>query len=216
MAAPKINLEKILKMPLKKRVSILVGINVAIVAIIGYLLLFPLISEISKLKTDINELNDKLRENRLIAADIPRYIRDKTLMEQQLINALTQLPNDKEIPELVDSISSSGSKSGLNIQLFKPGREAAKGFYAEIPVTMEVEGSFESLYDFADKVSKLPRIVNITDLDVATAGFVNRRPILKAKFLANTFRFIPTQADEKDKDKKGGPAASAPEGEKKK
>lgn len=214
MAAPKINLDKLLKLPIKKRIGILAVVNVLVVAALGYFLLLPMITDIGKLKTELSDLNDKLRENRSIAADIPKYLRDKELMEQQLTRALTQLPNEKEIPELIDSISSAGSRSGLDIQLFKPGRESARGFYAEIPIAMTVEGSFESLYDFADKVSMLPRIVNIGGLDVSTTGFSNRRPVLKAKFVANTFRFIPTQPDAKDKDKKS--PVAAPEGEKKK
>ncbi len=214
MPLPKINFEKILKLPPKKRFGILAAVNCVIVAIIGYFLLFPKIEEISKFKAELGDLNEKLRENRSIAADIPKYLRDKELMEQQLTKALTQLPNEKEIPDLIDSISSSGAKSGLNILLFKPGRETAKGFYAEIPINMIVEGRFESLYNFAEKVGKLPRIVNIGNLDVSTTGFRNRSPVLKANFVANTFRFIPVQPDEKDKDKK--PAPAAPEGEKKK
>src|SRR3972149_11183756 len=105
--------------------------------------------------------------------------------------AVAQLPNEKEIPDLIDSIHASSEKSGLKILLFRPGRDVNKGFYAEIPVNMSVEGRYESLYDFSLKVSKLPRIVNLSGMDIVSQGHRNRVPVLKAEFVATTFRFIP-------------------------
>ncbi|MEK7680222.1 MAG: type 4a pilus biogenesis protein PilO, partial [Deltaproteobacteria bacterium] len=112
-------------------------------------------------------------------------------MEKKLSAAIEQLPNEKEIPDLIDSISASGEDAGLKIMLFKPGREVPKGFYAEIPVNMSVEGRFESMFSFSYRVSRLPRIVNVGNLDIVSQGHKNRIPLLKAEFVATTFRFIP-------------------------
>lgn len=189
--APKINLDVVMKLPLQKKIGILAAINVVIVAVIIWALTLPAYNDVSRLKAELKDLTDKLNENRAIAADIPKYQRDKSEMEKRLENAIAQLPNEKEIPDLIDSISASGEKAGLKILLFKPAKEVPKGFYAEIPVTMSVEGRFEGLNDFSVRVGNLPRIVNIGGLDIVSEGHKNRIPVLKANFVTTTFRFIP-------------------------
>lgn len=195
MAVPKINIDSVMKLPLSKRVIILAAVNIAIIGIIYWFLLGPKYQEVKNLRTALQDLTVKLNENRLIAADIPKYLREKEEMENKLKAAVAQLPNEKEIPDLIDSISNAGEKSGLKILLFKPGREVKKGFYAEVPVTMSVEGKFESLYDFSTKIAELPRIVNIGGMDITSEGHRNRIPVLKANFVATTFRFIPSPAE---------------------
>ncbi|HXI09899.1 MAG TPA: type 4a pilus biogenesis protein PilO [Thermodesulfobacteriota bacterium] len=195
MAALKIDLDSVLKLPLKKRVLILVAINVVLAGLIYWLFTGPKMGEIKRLNVNLQDLNAKLAENRTIAADIPRYLKEKEDMENKLKAAVAQLPNEKEIPDLIDGISLSGQKAGLKILLFKPEREIKKGFYAEVPVNMKIEGRYESFYNFSLKVANLPRIVNISGMDIQSEGHKNKVPVLKASFVATTFRFIPSQPE---------------------
>ncbi len=187
----KINLDSLLKLPLSKKAGILAVVNVVIAGLLYWFLTGPKYVEVKNLTVQMDELNVKLNENRSIAADIPKYLSEKEEMEKKLSLAIAQLPNEKEIPDLIDSISASGENAGLKIMLFKPGREVPKGFYAEIPVNMSVEGKFESMFNFSYRVSRLPRIVNVGNLDIVSQGHKNRIPSLKANFVATTFRFIP-------------------------
>lgn len=186
-----LNLEAVMRIPFQKRVVILAAVNLLIVALVFWFLIRPEYDNVKRLNANLQDLNVKLKENRLIAADIPKYLHDEEEMENKLKAAVAQLPNEKEIPDLIDSISASGQAAGLKILLFKPDREVRKGFYAEVPVSMSVEGRFESLYDFSVKVGNLPRIVNISGMDIVSTGHKNRVPVLKANFVATTFRFIP-------------------------
>lgn len=201
----KLNLDALIKLPLSKKLMILGAVNLVILGAVVWFLVRPKYEEVRKLRIELAELNTKLRENRAIAADIPKFLREKQEMEDKLAAAVAQLPNDKEIPNLIDSISSSAELSGLKIALFKPGKENPKGFYAEIPVQMTVEGRFESLYDFSVKISNLPRIVNLSGMDVTSTGYKNRVPVLNANFTATTFRFIPTPAESGAKTPSGEP-----------
>ncbi len=189
--ALKIDVESIIKLPLPKKVLILAGINIFVLAVVYWFLIGPKYDEAKRLKVNLQDLTAKLNENRVIAADIPKFEREKEELEKKLKAAVAELPNEKEIPDLIDSISKAGAKSGLKILLFKPAPEVSKGFYAEVPVNMSVEGRFESLYDFSVKISKLPRIVNIANMSITSLGHRNRVPILKAEFVTTTFRFIP-------------------------
>lgn len=195
LALPKINPEIVMKLPLPKRVAILAALNVVVVGLIYWFLIGPKYDEVKDLRVQLQDLSVKLNESRHIAADIPKFLQEKEEMEKKLKAAVAQLPNEKEIPDLIDSISEAGQRAGLKILLFKPERENKKGFYAEVPVTMTVEGRFESLYDFSDKVGKLSRIVNISGMDIISLGHRNRVPYLKANFTSTTFRFIPMQGE---------------------
>ena len=186
----KINTDAVMKLSTGKKVLILVGINVAIVAAIYWFMTAPKYAEITKLKAEYAQLINKLNESRMIASDIPKYRAEKVELEKKLQSAVAQLPNQKEIPDLIDSISNVGEKAGLKLLLFKPGREVNKGFYADIPIKMAVEGRYESLYDFSRKIGTLPRIVNLSDLKVTSSGHQERIPTLKANFTATTFRFV--------------------------
>jgi len=189
----KINLDVVMKLPMKKRVAILVAICVVIFLLIGWFFTLPELSRASESSAKLVELNAQLVKDRRIAADIPKYLRDKKEMEEALVKALTQLPNEKEIPDLFDSLANSALRSGLKIVLFKPGAETPKGFYAEVPMTMKVESRFESLYDFSKKVAELPRIVSLDKMAVTSTGHKGREPQLTIEMNATTFRFIAAQ-----------------------
>lgn len=194
-ALPKINFDVVMKLPLSKKIGILAAINVVIIGALYWFLIGPKYEEIGSLEVSLAELTVKLDESRRIAADIPKFQLEKEELERKLQEAVAKLPNEKEIPDLIDSISDAGKKSGLKISLFKPGKEVPRGFYADVPVTMSVEGRFESLYDFSVKVANLPRIVNIGGMTINSTGHKNRIPGLKADFVATTFRFIPAPAE---------------------
>ncbi|MBI5886472.1 MAG: type 4a pilus biogenesis protein PilO [Deltaproteobacteria bacterium] len=190
--APKINIniDAIMKLPLNKRVAILAGVNVVLILLIGWFLTYPSYSEVSGYRKQLDELNAKLTKDRRIAADIPRYLREKKEMEDALVRALTQLPNEQEIPDLFDSLAKSAMRSGLKIESFKPGNEAPKGFYAEVPVSLVVTTKFAGLYDFSKKVAEMDRIVNLEKMEISSTGHVKREPQLKVSMSATTFRFI--------------------------
>jgi type IV pilus assembly protein PilO len=190
-----LNLDVILKRPLRQRLAILAAINAAVAGLIFYFLISPTLAEITDQKAKLAEVTAKLEESRTIASDIKKFQDEKADLEKRLEVALSQLPNEKEIPDLIDSISDAVKDVGLKTFIFKPQSERAKGFYAEVPVNMTVQGGYESLYEFCDRVSKLPRIVNIENITIKTTSQKGLTPILDADFQVVTFRFIPTPAE---------------------
>jgi len=183
--------ETILKLSLPKKIALLVVVNIVIGGGLYWFLTGPEREAARILRSEMQKLETKLEDNRRVASDLPRYLKEKKKMEARLAEAVARLPNEKEIPDLIDAVSNAAKKSGLKILLFRPAREVNKGFYADLPINMSVEGSFESLFDFSVKVGNLSRIVNLTSLDVISRGHKNHTPDLKADFVATTFRFIP-------------------------
>lgn len=191
-----LKIDFIFKLPLSKKIIIVAVIDVIIALLFYQFLIGPQRDEVAELRNTVNDLTVQLDDSRRIAKDIPAFEKEKEELEGQLKSALAQLPNEKEIPSLIDSISDAAKKSGLKILLFRPRPETPKGFYAEVPVDMDVEGTYDSLYGFCEKVSRLPRIVNIEGINVTLPdmkNIANPVPGINAKFVAMTFRFVPDE-----------------------
>jgi len=123
-------------------------------------------------------------------------------LKMDLDNALTELPNQKEIPTLLTSITSKGKDAGLDFLIFRPKAETPKDFYSEVPVDISILGSYYNIANFFVAVGTLPRIVNITNLNVAEIKNTGGRMVLKVNCLATTFRFL-EKKEIKDEKKKG-------------
>ncbi len=163
-------------------------------------------TRIKGLETQLAGLETKIREQQVIARNLPSFQAEVRRLEERLALLLEQLPNSAEIPNLLKSISDLGKESGLEFLKFVPGNESVKGFYAEIPVSIAVTGDYQSFVLFADKVGHLPRIVNLSNIAFSSpkpAG--NGRVDVNVSCTATTYRFVeqaappPAKAGEKGK-----------------
>jgi len=129
---------------------------------------------------------------------------------------LTQLPNEKEIPEILKNISSLGRESNLEFTLFRPKPEVPQQFYAQVPIELVALGSYHNVGIFFDKVSKLPRIINVVDFNMARVKDVRGRSeseiVLRTACMINTYRFIEKKSEEKKGEKKPSPTGTEVEG----
>lgn len=88
-------------------------------------------------------------------------------MEQMLKQMLRQLPSKTEMPDLIVDISQTARATGISNELFQPGAEAAKDFYAEQPITLEMSGTYHQFGRFVSGVASLPRVVIMTFHDIS-------------------------------------------------
>ncbi len=89
------------------------------------------------------------------AANLVRLRKDLQQLDAELKLAISQLPEKREIPDLLSSISAKAQQSGLDVLLFRPRVETFQDFYAEIPVDITVKGSFQNTVSFFDEVGHL-------------------------------------------------------------
>jgi type IV pilus assembly protein PilO len=183
-------LEKALKLPLYQRCGILAVLVVMIAAAFFYLLYLPEHEELDRLVAQNQALENKLVEDRRIASNLPKFKLEYEKMNEQLMQALTELPNEKEIPGLLTSIASLAKDNGLDVLRFKPGQERPSGFYAEVPIELKLTGSFHQLATFSQAVGDLPRIVNLNNLTLGSPKVVEGKIQLSVDCLAVTYRFI--------------------------
>lgn len=138
------------------------------------------------------------------ALDLPAYRKQLEDIEKQFGALLKQLPGKSEMDALLTDINQAGLGRGLQFELFKPASEAVREFYAELPITIRITGSYHDLGAFASDIGKLSRIVTLNDIALQPA----KEGQLTMDATAKTFRYLDEEEiaaqRKKDKDKKGG------------
>lgn len=182
--------EKVAKLPNKQKVIILVVLLLAIGALSFFFLIKPKYSEWNELKVKLDTLQQQIEKDKQVANNLPLLLKEYDRLNKELAAALTELPNQKEIPALLTSVTDEGKKAGLDFLVFKPGTEVKLDFYASVPVDITVAGSFKSVGEFFAAVGNLPRIVNISNVNFSDIKSAGDRTTLKVTCLATTFRFL--------------------------
>ncbi|MDI6763567.1 MAG: type 4a pilus biogenesis protein PilO [Thermodesulfobacteriota bacterium] len=195
-----ITVNSVLELPSSKKILILIGILCVIAGIYFYLFFIPLQNDMKALRTELDKLMKELNEGRMITRDLEKFKGQVEKLNAELTSALTQLPNEKEIPEILKSISRLGKESNLEFTLFKPKPEEPQQFYARVPIDLVVVGSFHNTGLFFDKIGKLPRIINVLDFNMTRAKEVKGREtdiVIKTSCLITTYRFMERKSEEK-------------------
>jgi type IV pilus assembly protein PilO len=193
--------EKILKLPTKQKILILVVALAVEAAALLWFVYRPKYQELVGLQNQLSTLQNEIDEKTRIANNLPRLKREYDQLNMELAQALTELPNSKEIPSLLTNITALGKNAGLDFLVFRPKPESLKDFYAEVPVDITVSGSYYSVANFFAAVGNLPRIVNIANVSFTDIKNVNNRMMTKVTCLATTFRFLDKKEIKDDKKK---------------
>ncbi|MBW2474323.1 MAG: type 4a pilus biogenesis protein PilO [Deltaproteobacteria bacterium] len=183
-------LEKLLKLPLYQRVAILALLVVLLAGAFTWVALLPEYEKIGEMDQELSRLEADLVQKQRIANNLPKFKAEFLKLEEQLKAALTQLPNKKEIPSLLTNLATIARDNGLDVVSFSPRGEVSKGFYAEVPGSVDLVGTYHQIAEFAQAVSKLSRIVNLSDLELSSPKVEGDVAVLKIKCKVTTFRFV--------------------------
>jgi type IV pilus assembly protein PilO len=141
------------------------------------------------------ELKEEFKVKADQAAKLELYKEQLAEMEASFGALLRQLPETTEVESLLVDVSQTGLASGLEVKKFKPSAEEKKGFYAELPIALEVSGSYHQLATFISGIAALPRIVTISDMKLEP---FDKKELgagkLKMSAIAKTYRYL--QEDE--------------------
>ena len=190
--------DKIAKLPDYQKILVAVLVYVVIFLCFNFFVLKRLKQQFVDGEAQHVQLEEERDSTRQIAENKEQFQRDVEKLNEELSRALKELPNEREIPGLLRNISHLGRKNGLEFRLFQPLPEVRRDFYAEVPVEIEVIGTYHEVALFFDRVGKLPRIVNIRNVVMSSPGEKSGRIILATLGEAVTYRFL------EDKGKGGG------------
>jgi len=178
---------------MKVIISILPALIATAVFII--LVILPKYTEIKTLENKISVQENEIAKGQARAEKLSELISENERLRKRLEELKEQLPEEKEVSGLLKQVSDLGIKAGLRILLWKPEQKKthASGIVHEIPVKVELSGSYHNLGYFFSSLTKLNRIVNISDIKLGSPKPERESALLKASITATTFSAIPEE-----------------------
>jgi type IV pilus assembly protein PilO len=200
-------LTQILRLPRQQKIGILAGLIIFLL-VIGYFYVYlPGDEKVTKLAEEITGVRGDRDRKKALSANLPKLQKELQEWDAKLKAAVAQLPDRKEIPDLLSSLSTKAREAGLEILLFRPRAENFQEFYAEIPVDIVVRGGFFNAVTFFDEVGKLNRLVNIDNIDLKNPKVGGDQVALEISTLATTYRFLDEAERKKVAEEKAKAAA---------
>ncbi len=190
--------EDVMRWPLKLKAIAAAILILLLSAAAWFWFISPENSRYNQLRSQVLSLKTEVRQKQLLAAGLPAYRKQIRTMNIRFEHFLAQLPDRRQIPSLLDGVTLAGRSRGLEFELFQPLPEVNRNFYAEIPVTLKVVGTYNEIGQFAAAVAAMPRIVTIGGLDITRVSGSAASPLAKAQSSqelamqcqATTYRYI--------------------------
>ncbi len=197
-------IDKFIHASIKIRAAIVGGMLSVMLLGYYYMVFGTLGEEIDAVKEELANMRVEVAQKAAIAANLPIYEGEVQKLNVELNQALSELPDKKEIPQLLEKISDKARDAGLAVNVFKPSKEQLKNFYSEVPIQIEVEGSYHQVGTFFDEVGHLERIVNIDQISMVAPKKTDNGYSIKTSLTATSFRFL----DESERPKEGAKGSS--------
>lgn len=212
-------LDKLSALPRTQRFALYGLLYVGLGAIFWFLLYSPAREDVVFLQDEQITLTAERDRVKARAENREKFEEDLRQLTNDLKQAMRELPNDREIPELLKRISNVGRKAGLEIRKFQPMPEVKRQYYAEVPVSLEVYGSYHEVAMFFDRLSKLGRIVYVQDVEMTSPEDRGGKVYMMVTGTAVTFRFLTEdeisaasqQSERRGKGKRGAKAEGGEE-----
>ena len=171
-------------MPIK---AALIAVVCIIVLALGYFLdTQKQLDTLERNRTEENTLKKDFESKQAKAANLDAYKKQMEEMKQSFGAMLRQLPSKTEVEDLLVDISQTGLASGIEFQLFKPEAERKIDFYAELPITMKMSGTYHEFGRFVSGIAALPRIVTLHNISIIE----DRDGSLTMDVQAKTYRYL--------------------------
>ena len=145
------------------------------------------LEQLDRVEREEQDLRTTFLNKKALAINLPAYKQQMEEMQLTFGSLLRQLPDSTEVPDLLVDITQAGLGQGLEFVLFKPEKERPAEFYAELPISIKVMGTYHELALFVSDVAALPRIVTFGNINI-TSSTKNDKLTMSAK--AKTYRYL--------------------------
>jgi type IV pilus assembly protein PilO len=179
-------------LPAAVKAVLLAAIFFVILALGYYFLWTDAFTSLDTAKEKEQELRQVFLDKQAQAVNLVGYKQQMVEIEKTFGALLKQLPDKSQMDGLLTDINQAGLNRGLEFELFKPGQETQAEFYAEMPISIKVLGTYHDLGAFATDISKLSRIVTLNDISVTTGGKDAKASdaVLVMEATARTYRYL--------------------------
>lgn len=192
--------------PMPAKVGIVVILCALIIGLSTWFFIKPVYEDLQQAEAQEQQLRATFEEKQKKAASLDEYRRQLDEMREIFGAMLRQLPSKTEMPDLLVDISQTALASGIENELFRPGNETVREFYAELPIDLRMIGGYHNFGDFISGVATLPRIVILTMHDIALqpTNQQDRPGQLVLEGTAKTYRYV-EEGESLLQEEEGGP-----------
>jgi type IV pilus assembly protein PilO len=153
--------------PLIPKITILVGLLLLLLLGGWWFVWSDQLAELETKQKEEETLRKQYLEKKRQAVNLDLYTQQLAEIDRSFGALLKQLPDKSEVEALLIEVNQAGLGRGLQFELFRPGSEVIKDFYAELPISVKINGSYHDLGAFAADIAKLPRIVTLNNISIA-------------------------------------------------
>ena len=150
----------------------------------------PMQQEIQEKTTQRRNLQAEVENARTTAARLPEFRREVERKEATLQALSRILPSQKEVDDLLRKVQQLAAESSLDVLRVHPEGMRPQDFYAEWPISLDLDGSYHNLAYFFDRLSRLSRIINVSNLSIEAKREPTVSSTISASCTATTFVFI--------------------------
>lgn len=172
--------------PLLPKLAMLFGLFVALIVAGWWFLWSDQLAELESKQKEEETLKQQYLDKKRQAVNLDLYIEQLAEIDRSFGALLKQLPNKSEIEALLIEVNQAGLGRGLQFDLFRPGAEQIKDFYAELPIAVKINGGYHDFGAFAADIAKLPRIVTLNNIAIVPG----KDGVLSLDATTKTFRYL--------------------------
>jgi len=188
--------------PVAARIGALIVLYIVVTFAGYYFLITGEREQVTELAAKEDSLKGDFEKKAGEAANLDIYQKQLDDMQKSFGTMLRQLPGKTELPSILQDLSQTAQVNGLKQDLFRPGPEVTKDFYAEEPIELTLEGNYQQFGKFVSDVAALPRIVTLHNIAITPANGDSSGNTLSMTLTAKTYRYL--EDSEQTPTKKGG------------
>lgn len=181
--------------PLIPKLTMLFGLFVVLLVAGWWFLWSDQLAELEGKQKEEETLKQQYLDKKKQAVNLDLYIEQLAEIDRSFGALLKQLPNKSEIEALLIEVNQAGLGRGLQFDLFRPGAEQVKDFYAELPIAVKINGGYHDFGAFAADIAKLPRIVTLNNISIVPG----KDGVLSLDATTKTFRYLDEEEVAKQK-----------------
>jgi type IV pilus assembly protein PilO len=176
--------------PFAVKMGACILLGLVIVGLAWYFFVADTRTTLESLERKEQVLKDEFQDKQGRAANLEPLQQQLSQMELMLQQMLRQLPSKNEMPDLIVDVSQTALASGINNELFEPGAETNKEFYAEKPIKLRMVGTYHQFGAFVSGVASLPRVVIMTMHDISLKPRDDKSQALELSGTVKTYRYL--------------------------
>jgi len=186
---PKLDLDALRKISPARKLTLLAVLVAGISALFYYYIVIPKYEVMTGLQENIGKLDAEIQATSIKVQHLDELVAASKELEKDLEKKKERLPPEEEAVMLLKQLSDLGVRLGLDIKLWKPGNQAEdpSKLFVRMPVSVEVAGGYHTAAVFFDRIKKLPRIINVSDLRMGSSKVEHDHVVIQTLFELTAF-----------------------------